>query len=541
MSSINSNHNAEVVGKAFPEIPTHSILDKFTAFFTHNSDSKHLEQHTATLTFFRSFSEEQNENIMQLESELNDNLQENADMNYGKALTRSNGNNVCITVMETGNGSDATGEEDSNRLKESEVGVNEIQCKQSMPRTTQSCHMEERSVGKRLLCTGEHNDKVDSFNAHSFSIDDSPDDSVFTKSVQTKSQHISADCANTDCDCVLPVSVNLGEMKEHSQRAIKAYGILENLDYQEQSGSYAGDVDVPDMVSPNSVEESAMNGLLTLTTIGSAVQEQADSGVTATPTLELATEQNGVPLGFTRQDEEDVISVEEDNEEDEKRVIFQDSTTFHHPPGTLTRATFSPGSPTDKQIQLPAFFSGLRVLRKGVSGPEHDTVAQIKPSSQGARWEIFPEPEKKPGDSKAQGSFLDHISQLLSREKRGDDSLEGHSGEAEEERGDTGEKNEACQDGENADVSFETEVEAEASGSPESIKTLSSAEAAFDAFKAFFTPKPLKKDPAEKIDLEAVRKRIRTDADGLRALSERNANKTPVKKEPSDGQVCIML
>ncbi|TMS11985.1 Formin [Larimichthys crocea] len=33
--------------------------------------------------------------------------------------------------------------------------------------------------------------------------------------------------------------------------------------------------------------------------------------------------------------------------------------------------------------------------------------------------------------------------------------------------------------------------------------SVTSAEAAFDAFKAFFTPKPLKKDPAEKVDLEA--------------------------------------
>lgn len=71
---------------------------------------------------------------------------------------------------------------------------------------------------------------------------------------------------------------------------------------------------------------------------------------------------------------------------------------------TMTRATFSPAaSPTDKQIHLPALFSGLRVLRKGVVGPDHDTVSQFKPVSQGG---------------KSQGTFLDQISQLLNREKQ---------------------------------------------------------------------------------------------------------------------------
>ncbi|XP_076023870.1 formin [Genypterus blacodes] len=446
MSSISRSHNAEVVGNAFPEIPTHSILDKFTAFFNHNSDSKHLEQHTAILTFFRSFSERQNETMMQRDSE------KNADMSYGRALKRGNGSNVRIAGMETGNGSCATRDQDRNRFNEPDISVIELQCEQCRPSVGKPC------AGRCYMCTVEYDDRIDGFN-------DPSEDYVFCKSVQTNNQRISADCANTDSDCVLPVSIS-------------------NTTY-------------------------------------------------VVNTLEVAKKQNGAAFRLTRQDGEDVQS-EEDDDEDERRDIFEDFPISHDSPGTLTRTTFSRGPPSsfsDKQVELPAFFSGLRVLRKGVSGPEHDTVAKIKFTSQGNSLEFFPDPNKNLGDSKAQGSFLDQISQFLNREQREEDSSEGHIRETEEESGDAG-----FQDDEEAELSFETEVEAKLSPSSESVKPLSSAEAAFDAFKAFFTPKPLRKDPAEKLDLEAMRKRIRGDADGLRTLYEKNASNTPVTEEPSDGQ-----
>ncbi|KAI4801865.1 hypothetical protein KUCAC02_019733 [Chaenocephalus aceratus] len=186
---------------------------------------------------------------------------------------------------------------------------------------------------------------------------------------------------------------------------------------------------------------------------------------------------------------------EDRSDEPQKTPLSITSATHNPPPGsTFTRATFKPSSPTNKQIQLPALFSGLRVLRKGVVGPEHDTVARIKTSSPATR-DISPD---KQSDGKSQGSFLDQISQLLIREKSEDET------EVTEER---------------------TEREAEAD-----------EKAAFDAFKAFFTPKPLKRDPAEKIDLDAVRKKIRADKDVLKALFERSSNKTQEKKDSPDGK-----
>lgn len=193
--------------------------------------------------------------------------------------------------------------------------------------------------------------------------------------------------------------------------------------------------------------------------------------------------------------------------------ITASDTARNPPPGTsISRTTYFPGSPTEKHFQLPALFSGLRVLRKGVMGPERDIMAQIRPSSQGSDIEILPEKE-----GNATGSILEQISHFLRKERRGIEK------EEEETEG----------DGESRETQTEEVVEA-ASGP---VKPSSSAEAAFDAFKAFFTPKPLKKDPGDKMDLEAVRKRIKAERDALRAPFERSSVKTSEQKASSDHQV----
>lgn len=183
------------------------------------------------------------------------------------------------------------------------------------------------------------------------------------------------------------------------------------------------------------------------------------------------------------------------------------------PPGTtVSRATYLPGPPTEKHLQLPALFTGMRVLRKGVLGPEQDIVAQIRPSSHGSDIEIFPQKE-----GEAKGSILEQISNFLSGEKRGVEK----GGEGTEEDGDSRER--------------QTEEVAQAACEP--MKPVSSAEAAFDAFKAFFTPKPLKKDPGDKLDLEAVMKRIKAERDALRARFERSSVESSEQKESLDPQV----
>ncbi|KAJ3606332.1 hypothetical protein NHX12_025853 [Muraenolepis orangiensis] len=204
---------------------------------------------------------------------------------------------------------------------------------------------------------------------------------------------------------------------------------------------------------------------------------------------------------------------------------------------TTNRTTFLPSSPTDKPIQLPALFSGLRVLRKGVTGPEHDTVAQIKSPLRGSKKELVPEVEHNPGVGtkykvQRRESLLDQISQLLNRRTSDGNGDESDSSTEPQPQGLRMERDET---GRNAEedaprVTGGPREQTELKDTPKS--PVSGAEAAFDAFKAFFTPKPLRKDPSERFDLEAVRRRIKSDKDVLRALFERSSNN--MRESPSD-------
>lgn len=347
-------------------------------------------------------------------------------------------------------------------------------------------------------------------------------------------------CTNADCDCASRVSVKKDDTEEGNKDVKKAHGNIQDAHWQDSSSNSESGFD-PDE-SAKHKRPKTKHVVITVTRIGPATEEAK------------AEEQAG---------EEEGKGAEEDSEEaEEKRDAFPDFSSQHHqhhrstedtspnisitsalannpPPGSsVSRATFSPGSPTDKQIQLPALFSSLRVLRKGVFGPESDTVAHVKPSSQGAKRTIYSE---KQGDAKVQGSFLEQISQFLNREKKGDENEEKKEVDTEGDLEETRETNETEESQESPERN-EPEKDEDTEALFESTKPpVSSAEAAFDAFKAFFTPKPLKKDPAvEKVDLEAMRKK-RQDKDTLRAFFERTSSKTSEKKDSSDGKVCIAL
>ena len=240
------------------------------------------------------------------------------------------------------------------------------------------------------------------------------------------------------------------------------------------------------------------------------------------------------------------------------------------------RTTFSPGSPTDKSIQLPALFSGLRVLRKGVTGVEHDTVAQIRPGK-GASGV----------PTERRGSFLNQLSQFLNLDHdKGDrmgqetmqekgqetrqetrqearqadpsqgaeavsEATEEKKGEKKKEEREEEEEEKDIEEKENEEDSGEREAGEEKSEqdtaeltlpavanppkpSKESKPAASGAEAAFGAFKAFFTPRPLKREA----DLEALRRKIRSDKEALKAIFERASSKTPEKKGLTESKVC---
>lgn len=480
------------------------------------------EQKQAVLKCFRTLSEEENEDIMQGDTELSFNVKKNGDMSFDDAVENRRSYVILphegermmghITRTEVGNDSYMTEEERNNiNLTEQESVDYKV----------------DNGSEKQTYATNKEQNKTphERYNAESCH---SLHECSLKESVQATCQHISTDCTNTGYDCVAPVDDKKDDNAEVNQRGRKDG---ENDHSQEDLGGF-------DHEESARSRSKTRHVVITVTRTESVVEEEDEAIVT--PTLEQT-------VGFKNEDEEEKGAEEDSEEEEEKRDLFPDFSannlpnpkdfppnffTNDPPPGsTFTRATFSPGSPTDKQPQLPALFSGLRVLRKGVVGPEHDTVAQIKPSSssQGARREVFPE---RQGDAKAQGSFLDQISQFLNREKR-DEKEERKEMEAEGDQ----DENEIEESQEDERKEPEPESEAEVSFEKPSV---SSAEAAFDAFKAFFTPKPLRKDPSEKVDLEAVRRKIRADKDVLKALFERTSNKTPEKKESHDGKVRIV-
>ncbi|XP_078130692.1 formin [Sander vitreus] len=496
-----------------------------------------MEEQKAILKFFRTLSEEENEDIMQEDKERSQsfNVKKNGDMTFEGAVENSRDSLSHVILPNEGEKltSNSVGHitrreagSDSNIIEEERNNVNLTE-QQSVAVNAENGSEKQSSAtneDQNKIPDG-HCDKVNSCSKEDCHIsENSLDECALKESLQP----------NTGC--VAPVSLKQDDTEEDDQRGTKDN---KKVHFREDvTSSSSSDVGFDPEESAKS-RSKTKHVVITLPRTGPAVEEMVEPIVT--PTLE----QTGGPSCFTDDDEEERAGAEDSEEEEEKRDAFPDFCAQPHhplnpkdtsnicitsaannpPPGsTFTRATFTPGSPTDKP--LPALFSGLRVLRKGVVGPEHDTVAQIKPSTQRARREIYPE---RQGDDKVQGSFLDQISNLLNREKRGDEKEEREGMEAE---GDQDENEiEESQEDERKDLETEEDVLIESTK-----PSLSSAEAAFDAFKAFFTPKPLKKDPAEKVDLEAVRKKIKAEKDVLRALFERSSKKTPEKKDLPDGK-----
>lgn len=321
---------------------------------------------------------------------------------------------------------------------------------------------------------------------------------------QVACQHLS-DCRLSDCVCAAALKQDDvgGQAKQRPRKESEHSDVT--FDAKEASKTSSG----------------SAKSLIALAQTGPEAGGQ--HGSTGKHTLEQSAEHfclentNEERSGAEEESNNEEINVSPDHLSSPKdtslNIYITPSDMARNPPSgtTISRATYFPGSPTEKHLQLPALFSGLRVLRKGVLRPEHDIMAQIRPTSQGSDMEILAEKE---GDAK--GSILKQISNFLSQEKRGIEKEE---------------------EGTKEDESREMQTENVAEAASEPVKPVSSAEAAFDAFKAFFTPKPLKKDPGDKVDLEAVRKRIKAERDALRALFETSSVKSSEQKESSDHQV----
>ncbi|KAL2082742.1 hypothetical protein ACEWY4_022560 [Coilia grayii] len=256
---------------------------------------------------------------------------------------------------------------------------------------------------------------------------------------------------------------------------------------------------------------------------------------------------------------------------DKKRET--DGKTVECPPFTAgapgSPSTAVPSSPhpapRDKPVPLQSLFSGL-LKRGSTDGEKEATVNTCSAADQKTkpiRSSLFTEqspprvsPTKAPPEQK--GGFLEQLSLLLKLESNkmehkteeerkqqeqqvsqphGEGGEGEHKGAEEEEKNVEEEGKEKEEEGKGEEGQNVEEIEVVPAINPaEETKKPTSTESAFEAFKAFFTPKPIKKPTTDRGDLEAVKRKIRNDKEKLRAIFERKTDSSNLKSEGSPAE-----
>ncbi len=200
-------------------------------------------------------------------------------------------------------------------------------------------------------------------------------------------------------------------------------------------------------------------------------------------------------------------------------------------------------------FQMPALFSGLRVLKKGALGEDRETISEIKQSEKDAdlallslkksvnKAKLFPEqktttPVKKHAEPKpiadTKGTVMEQLSQLLN----GDN----HSETKKSDDGQDADPNSKIEPENREEIAREEISDQETpTSTPERKKT---SDLAYETFKSFFGPKSVKKEKKEDVDLEAIKKKIKNDKENLRSIFERTS-KSPGKELISPAEVNV--
>ncbi|XP_007521746.1 formin-1 isoform X4 [Erinaceus europaeus] len=182
--------------------------------------------------------------------------------------------------------------------------------------------------------------------------------------------------------------------------------------------------------------------------------------------------------------------------------------------------------PGEKSFQLPAFFSGLRVLKKGATTEVGEIITEIKPKDgdlallkltqpvQKSLVQVGPQPvkkEEKASDPKATPTLLEQLSQLLNIDMPRAE-LKAEDPELLKE-GDMG-----C----SATQESQSGPGAQAQGGEVKPKP---PETALEAFKALFIRPPKKGTTADSSELEALKRKMRHEKESLRAVFERSKSR----------------
>ncbi|XP_030415273.1 formin-1 isoform X4 [Gopherus evgoodei] len=176
-----------------------------------------------------------------------------------------------------------------------------------------------------------------------------------------------------------------------------------------------------------------------------------------------------------------------------------------------------------KTSQLPAFFSGLRVRKKGLAAEDGETITEIKPKDSDLALLKLKQPvkksnitsdvltKKKPAEPKTSPTFLEQLSQLFV--PKNEDKAENSDEETSEtESSDEGQESKATDRTETLSPAEETKP--------------SPPESALDAFKALFTRPPKKEMTVDTSELEAIKRKMRNEKELLKAVFERSKSKS---------------
>lgn len=173
--------------------------------------------------------------------------------------------------------------------------------------------------------------------------------------------------------------------------------------------------------------------------------------------------------------------------------------------------------------QLPALFSGLRVLKKGAVGDERETLSEIKQRDTDRALLSLKQNVNK-------AKLQQNTSTGVTKKKNEPRSLSEITGLLQKAS-----KAEVKQNEDKSDAADPSAAKADGGSKP-------GTDASFDALKSkLFGSKPAKKDPVDAaLDLDAVRRKKKNDKELLRSIFERQS-KAPVAdiKSPTEEKVCI--
>ncbi|XP_051871174.1 formin [Pristis pectinata] len=178
-----------------------------------------------------------------------------------------------------------------------------------------------------------------------------------------------------------------------------------------------------------------------------------------------------------------------------------------------------PATQVEKAFQMPALFSGLRLLKKGATGEARETIAEIKqrdtdlamlkltqPGQKSAAKllaESLPKrkDEGRPLEPKKNSGFLEQLTQLIFDAPNAEDKVDV----ADETKS-----------------SEKTDEPPQEEPPPAEAPIRASGENTLENFKSFFSARPARKDVTTSLDLESLKKRKRQEKESLKAIFERS-------------------